>query len=98
MNIKTERNDNLITVALDGSLDTGSAPDLEKIVEEQLDGITDIVFDFNDLEYISSAGLRVLLAAQRKMNKVGTMKIRGTNEVVMEIFEVTGFVDILDIE
>ena len=87
-----------LTVALDGLLDTVTAPDLEKELKASLDGVTALTFDFENLEYISSAGLRVLLLAQKIMNQQGTMKIRNVREVIMEIFEVTGFTDILTIE
>ena len=86
-----------LTIALEGRLDTTTAPDLEKEVQESLDGVTSLVFDLTALEYISSAGLRVLLSAQKIMNKQGEMKITGANEAIMEVFEVTGFIDILNI-
>ena len=75
-----------------------TAPDLEKALKDSLDGITELVLDFEQLEYISSAGLRVLLSAQKIMNRQGSMKVTHVNETVMEIFEVTGFMDILTIE
>ena len=88
-----------LTVALDGRLDTMTAPELEKELKEGLDGIGRLVFDFNKLSYISSAGLRVLLSAQKVMNKQsGEMIIRGSSDTIKEIFDVTGFVDILTIE
>ena len=74
------------------------SPELEKALTESLDGITELCFDFEKLEYISSAGLRVLLAAQKIMNKQGTMKVIHAGEAIMEIFEVTGFTDVLTIE
>ena len=83
--------------ALEGRLDTLTAPDFEKELSGALAGIKDLVMDFEKLEYISSAGLRVLLSAQKKMARQGEMKIIHVNETVMEIFEVTGFVDILTI-
>jgi len=83
---------------LEGRLDTVTAPELEQSLKESIDGITDLAMDFEKLEYISSAGLRVLLSAQKIMNKQGSMKIVHVNETVMEIFEVTGFTDILTIE
>ena len=86
-----------LTIALEGRLDTTTAPDLEKEVQESLDGVTSLTFDLKALEYISSAGLRVLLSAQKIMNKQGEMKITGANEAIMEVFEVTGFIDILNI-
>ena len=82
---------------LEGRLDTVTAPDLEKELKDTLDGITDLQLDFEKLEYISSAGLRVLLAAQKTMAKKGQMTLTNVNETIMEIFEVTGFSDILTI-
>ena len=83
---------------LEGRLDTVTAPDLEKELKESLDGVKELVLDFEKLEYISSAGLRVLLAAQKTMTKQGEMKLIHVNETIMEIFEVTGFSDIRTIE
>ena len=82
---------------LEGRLDTVTAPELEKELKASLEGITELTMDFGKLEYISSAGLRVLLSAQKSMNKQGEMKLMNVNETVMEIFEVTGFSDILTI-
>lgn len=87
-----------LAIALEGRLDTTSAPQLEAELRQNLDGVTRLELDFAALEYISSAGLRVLLAAQKVMNKQGEMIIRSVNETVMEVFEVTGFHDILTIE
>ncbi len=84
--------------ALEGRLDTMTAPDLEKEVQESTAGLTELCFDMDKLEYISSAGLRVLLASQKIMNNQGSMKVTNVNETIMEIFEVTGFSDILTIE
>ena len=98
MNIKKTQNGNKLTVALEGRLDTVSSPELEADLKGSLDGITDLEFDISALEYISSAGLRVLLSTQKIMNKQGDMCITGTNEAIMEIFDVTGFVDILNIK
>ena len=84
--------------ALEGRLDTNTSPEMEKELNSALNGIGELVLDFAKLEYISSAGLRVLLSAQKTMNKQGTMKIINVNETIMEIFEVTGFSDILTIE
>lgn len=83
--------------ALEGRLDTVTAPELEKELKESLDGIAELTFDFEKLEYISSAGLRVLLATQKVMNRQGSMKLVRVGETIMEIFEVTGFSDILTI-
>ena len=83
---------------LDGRLDTTTAPALEKELKEALPGVSELTLDFAALEYISSAGLRVLLAAQKIMNRQGEMKVCNINDIVAEIFEVTGFSDILTIE
>lgn len=96
MNIQKTLSGAALTVALEGRLDTTTAPKLEE--EELRDGITRLVFDVEKLEYISSAGLRVLLAMQKLMNQQGEMVLQNVNEAVMEVFEVTGFSDILRIE
>ncbi len=88
---------NLI-MALEGRLDTTTAPVLEKEVKESLEGVENLSFDLKSLEYISSAGLRVLLSAQKIMNKQGSMTIKNASDEVLEIFDVTGFSDILTIE
>lgn len=85
-------------LALKGKLDTTTAPELDKTINEIISDIKELVFDFADLQYISSAGLRVLLLAQKTMNNKGEMKVCNVCETVMEIFEVTGFSDILTIE
>ena len=95
MNIQKTLSGAALTVALEGRLDTTTEPKLE---EELRDGITRLVFDVEKLEYISSAGLRVLLAMQKLMNQQGEMVLQNVNEAVMEVFEVTGFSDILRIE
>lgn len=95
MNIQKTLSGAALTVALEGRLDTTTAPKLE---EELRDGITRLVFDVEKLEYISSAGLRVLLAMQKLMNQQGEMVLQNVNEAVMEVVEVTGFSDILRIE
>ena len=87
-----------MTVSLTGRLDTTTAPELEKELKASLDGVTTLVIDMTALDYISSAGLRVLLSAQKTMNKQGEMKVVHVGETIMEIFEVTGFSDILTIE
>ena len=97
MTINKIRSGNNLTVAIEGRLDTTTAPQLEAELKASLDGISDLTMDLSKLEYISSAGLRVLLSAQKIMNKQGTMKVTGANETVMEVFEVTGFSDILNI-
>ena len=98
MNIIKNKDGSKLTLALEGRLDTTTAPQLEGELKEALDGVTELNLDFEKLEYLSSAGLRVLLAAQKVMNKQGSMVIRHVNETIHEVFEVTGFIDILTIE
>ena len=98
MTITTSREGEKMQIVLEGRLDTTTAPQLEVELKRSISGITELIFDFGGLEYISSAGLRVLLAAQKVMNKQGSLTIRNVNSVVMEVFEITGFVDILTIE
>lgn len=98
MDITEQKKDRMLTLSLVGRLDTATAPELEQRLKEKLDGVTDLILDFNRLVYLSSAGLRVILAAQKQMNQQGSMLVRHVNETVMEVFEVTGFVDILTIE
>ena len=98
MTIVEERNNDVLTLKIEGRLDTTTAPALEKTINEILDGVTELILDMNQLTYVSSAGLRVLLSTQKKMNKQGTMKLIGVCEDVMDVFEMTGFVDILNIE
>ena len=97
LNINKTVSEEMTVFALEGRLDTVTAPELEKELKESLDGVTELVLDFAKLEYISSAGLRVLLATQKIMNRQGGMKLIHVNETIMEIFEVTGFSDILTI-
>ena len=87
-----------LDLALAGRLDTTTAPQLEAELKQSVGGVTELTMDFAGLEYLSSAGLRVLLSAQKVMNRQGSMVIRNVNETIMEIFEVTGFSDILTIE
>lgn len=98
MEIKKIADGNRLTIMLAGRLDTVTAPQLESELQEAIKEVTELIFDFSALDYISSAGLRVLLSAQKVMNKQGTMVVRSVNETIMEIFEVTGFVDLLTIE
>ena len=98
MNIMKNKDGSKLTLVLEGRLDTTTAPQLEAELKASLDGITELNLDFEKLEYLSSAGLRVILAAQKTMNKQGTMVVRHVNETIQEVFEVTGFVDILTIE
>ncbi len=87
-----------LTVALEGRLDTNTSPELETALKASLDGVTALTLDFEKLEYISSAGLRVLLSAQKTMDRQGTMKVTHVADIILEIFDVTGFTDILTIE
>ena len=98
MNIIKNKDGSKLNLALEGRLDTTTAPQLEAELKASLDGITELNLDFEKLEYLSSAGLRVLLAAQKVMNRQGKMVIRHVNETIQEVFEVTGFIDILTIE
>lgn len=98
LNIEKTIDASELTITLAGRLDTTTAPELEKQLNAALDGITALIFDMAALEYISSAGLRVLLSAQKIMNRQGKMKVLHVNETILEIFEVTGFTDILTIE
>ena len=96
MKIQFNQNDGILTVALEGRLDTSTAPELDSFLREQYDGSGALVIDCEKLAYISSAGLRVLLAAQKKTK--GEMKLTQVCELVMEVFEMTGFADVLVIE
>ena len=98
LNINKTANGSDLTVALEGRLDTTTAPQLEEELKSALDGVTNLVIDIKDTQYISSAGLRVLLSAQKIMNKQGKMVVKNPSEEVKEIFDVTGFSDILTIE
>ena len=98
MKIMKTQNASAVTLALEGRLDSTTAPELETELKSFLDDASEIVFDMEKLDYISSAGLRVLLSAQKVMVKKGGMKVIHANETVMEIFEITGFSDILNIE
>lgn len=98
MTIEKTMNEKELTVCLTGRLDTTTAPQLEAELKHSISGVEKLVFDFAALEYLSSAGLRVLLAAQKVMNKQGTMVIRNVNETIADIFEVTGFSEILTVE
>ncbi len=98
MKIEKKAEGSKLTVALEGRLDTTTAPELEEALKGSLDGVDDLTMDFSGLEYISSAGLRILLATQKIMNKQGKMRVTNVNEVVMDVFDVTGFADILTIE
>lgn len=98
MTIEKKENGNETTVVLEGRLDTTTAPQLEAEIQALPESVTSLIFDFEKLEYISSAGLRVLLGAQKTMNKRGTMVVKNVSESIMEVFDITGFADILTIE
>ena len=97
MDITKNKDGGKLEIKVSGRLDTTTAPQLDGEIKESVDGVTELIFDLKDLEYISSAGLRVLLASQKTMNKQGEMKVTAVSEPVMEIFEVTGFSEILTI-
>lgn len=98
MKINKTTQDSTLMIALEGRLDTTTAPQLEAELKQSIAGNTELILDFTKLEYLSSVGLRVLLTAQKVMNKQGKMVVRGVNDVIAEVFEVTGFADILTIE
>ncbi len=98
MNITKNTDGKILNIALEGRLDTTTAPQLEAELKQSIGDNNELILDFAKLEYISSAGLRVLLAAQKVMNKQGKMVIRNVNDVISEVFEVTGFADILTVE
>lgn len=98
MKITQNREAEKLTVAVEGRLDTTTAPEFEKTFGEVLSGVSELVLDMTKLEYVSSAGLRVILKVQKVMFNQGKMKLVGVNESVMEVFEITGFSDILTIE
>ena len=98
MTIELKRDGNALTIAPEGYLDTTTTPELQAVLNSSLDGVTDLTFDFEKLEYISSSGLRLLLYAHRVMSKHGAMKVIHANNIILEIFEVTGFADVLTVE
>ena len=98
MTIEIKKNTSELTLEINGRLDTITAPALDKTINDNLEGIKSLILDFKTLEYISSAGLRILLSAQKKMQQAGAMKVINVCEEVMEVFEMTGFADILTIE
>lgn len=97
MKITLNRKDNTLNVSMEGRLDTVTTPQAEEQLKDCLDGVSTLILDFTDLNYISSSGLRLLLSLQKKMNKQGTMEIHHVNDLIKEIFDVTGFCDILTI-
>lgn len=98
MNINIERENGKSVMKIEGRLDTTTAPELEKAINGEGDELKSLVLDFEGVDYISSAGLRVLLTAQKKMNAQGHMELWGVSEAVMDVFEMTGFADILVIK
>ena len=98
MKIEKVQNGKSLVIALEGRLDTTTAPELEAAIKESIEGINDFALDFAKLEYISSAGLRVLLSAQKTMNKQGKMVVKNVCDEIQEVFDITGFADILTIE
>lgn len=98
MDIIKQKDGKKLDIKLVGRLDTRTAPELSEALKEDLDGVEELTFDLSDLIYISSAGLRIILSAQKIMNKQGTMKVTNVQDIVMEVFESTGFLDILTIE
>ena len=98
MTITKKQNGEVLEIAIEGRLDTMTSPELEAELNKSLDGVETLVINFSKLDYISSAGLRVLLSAHKTMSTRGGMKVTNVNEIVQDVFEVTGFADILDIE
>lgn len=98
MEITACKNEDTLTLTVKGRLDTITAPKLESELKNSISSVKELIFDFSELEYISSAGLRVLLSAQKLMNKQGSMLLKNVCDDVMEIFQITGFVEILNIE
>ena len=98
MSIEIKKNVDELVLEITGRVDTITAPTLDKTINENLANVKSLILDLKGLEYISSAGLRVLLSAQKKMSQIGSMKIKNVCELVMDVFEMTGFADILNIE
>ena len=98
MNVTTNLDGTRLTVAVEGKLGTTSAPELEKALKTNVSGVTELIFDFEKLEYIASAGLRVLISSAKVMKKQGTMKIIHVTQPVMEVFTFTGMTDVMNIE
>ena len=98
MTIEKKLGNDALTLIVSGRLDTQTAPELEKELDAVITGLKELTFDFANLEYVSSAGLRVILKAQKAMNAQGSMKLTGVNDSIMEVFDITGFLDILTIE
>ncbi|MBQ3319662.1 MAG: STAS domain-containing protein [Spirochaetia bacterium] len=98
MEISKKKEESKLTVGLSGRLDTLTAPQLEAVIQNDLDGVTELVFDLKDLVYVSSAGLRVFLMAQKTMNKKGSMELCNVCDDIKEVFTITGFADIFTIK
>ena len=98
MTIEMNKNEQEVVLMVAGRLDATTAPQLDKTIEEEVNGINSLILDLEGLEYISSAGLRVILIAQKKMQQIGSMTVKNVREEIMDIFEMTGFADILTIE
>lgn len=98
MDIQKKKDGTKLIYELDGELDLVSSPILQKDIDESINGVTELVFDFKNVKYISSTGIRVLLASQKIMNKQGTLKVLNVNDTIMDLFKVTGFDSILNIE
>lgn len=98
MTINVNKEGEKLVVLPEGRIDTVTAPEFSKTIDNSIDGVKDLVIDFEKVEYISSAGLRVLLTTQKNMAKIGTMKLIHVSDVIMDVFNITGFVDILTIE
>ena len=98
MTIEKKINNDAVTLIVSGRLDTQTAPELENVLDDSIAGLKDLTFDMTNLEYVSSAGLRVILKAQKTMTVQGSMKLIGVNDSIMEVFDITGFLDILTIE
>lgn len=98
MNINIEKDNGIVLMKIEGRLDTTTAPELEKTINGEGDELKSLVLDFSGVDYISSAGLRVLLSAQKKMNALGHMELTGVKDAVMDVFEMTGFAEILVIK
>lgn len=98
MTINVNKDGENLTIIPEGRIDSVTAPEFGKAVDDNIEGVKNLIMDFEKLDYISSAGLRVLLSAQKSMSKVGTMKLIHVGEVIMDVLNITGFVDILTIE
>lgn len=98
MNIEKKENGSTLNITVSGRLDTGTSPQLDAEIKQSILNVTRLVIDMTGLDYISSAGLRVLLSAQKIMNRQGEMIVKGANESIMEVFEITGFTELLTLE